>query len=86
MEKHLNAHENEKSAPDRKASVLSERDIRALTLMCIDILSFSSRLVGKSNPTVSAVLAYVRDEVAANCKVDPKRQHWTGAIWPIDIK
>ena len=65
MEEHLDAHANEKSLPDRNESVLSQQDIRALTLMCTEFLFFCSKLVGKSNPTLGAMLTYVRDEVAS---------------------
>jgi hypothetical protein len=65
MEEHLDARGNETSPPDRKQTVLSERDTRALIILCTELIAFCSRLVGNSNPTVGAMLSYIRDEVAS---------------------
>jgi hypothetical protein len=65
MEEHLGTRANEKSPSDRtERTVLTERDARALKILCSEVLCFSSKLVGESNPTISAMLAYIRDEVA----------------------
>jgi hypothetical protein len=47
--------------PER--SQLSERDVRLLLILCAELVNFCVRVTGKSDPTASAMLAYVRDEI-----------------------
>jgi hypothetical protein len=51
-------------------SQLSERDIRLLLIVCAEIVNFCSRVTGKIDPAAAAMLAYVRDDILSESKID----------------
>ena len=51
-------------------SQLSKQDIRLLLIMCIELVNLCAKLTGKVDPAVAAMLAYVRDDIVSESKVE----------------
>jgi hypothetical protein len=51
-------------------SQLAERDVRLLLIVCAEIVNFCARVTGKIDPTASAMLAYVRDDILSESKIE----------------
>lgn len=49
-------------------SLLSERDIRLLVVVCAELVNLSARLTGRIDPSAAAMLAYVRDDILSEDK------------------
>jgi hypothetical protein len=49
-------------------SQLSERDVRFLLILCVEFVNFCVKVTSKIDPTASAMLAYVRDEIRLEAK------------------
>jgi hypothetical protein len=49
---------------------LSKQDIRLLLIMCTELVNLCARLTGKIDPAAAAMLAYVRDDITAESKVE----------------
>jgi hypothetical protein len=72
------AHRGEKMAArvkpkvetDVDKSLLSKQDIRLLLVMCTELVTFCAKLTGKIDPAAAAMLAYVRDDIASESKLE----------------
>jgi hypothetical protein len=53
------------SDADTEKSRLSEQDVRLMLVMCTELVNLCARLIGKIDPAAGAMLAYVRDDIAA---------------------
>jgi hypothetical protein len=51
-------------------SRLSKQDVRLLLVMCIELVNLCSKLTGKIDPAAAAMLAYVRDDIASENKLE----------------
>ena len=49
-------------------SQLAERDVRILLVLCDELVNFCSNITREINPTASAMLAYVRDDIRFESK------------------
>ena len=59
-----------KSKKASEKSQLTERDIRLLLVMCTEMVSLCARLTGRIDPAAAAMLAYVRDDIAHENKLE----------------
>jgi hypothetical protein len=60
----------ETSGPELEKSQLSKQDTRLLLVMCMELINLCARLTGKIDPTAAAMLAYVRDDIVSESKVE----------------
>lgn len=51
-------------------SQLSKQDIRLLLVMCTELVNLCANLTGKIDPAAGAMLAYVRDDIVSESKVE----------------
>jgi len=51
-------------------SQLSKQDIRLLLVMCTELVNVCAKLTGKIDPAAGAMLAYVRDDIVSESKVE----------------
>jgi hypothetical protein len=51
-------------------SQLSKQDVRLLLVMCTELVNLCSKLTGKIDPAAAAMLAYVRDDIASENKLE----------------
>ena len=58
------------SKNDTEKSQLSERDIRLLLVMCTEMVSLCAKLTRRIDPAAAAMLAYVRDDIARENKLE----------------
>jgi hypothetical protein len=65
------AQENRKLA-DAEKSRLSKQDVRLLLGMCTELVNLCAKLTGKIDPAAAAMLAYVRDDIVSESKVEPQ--------------
>ena len=56
---------NKKSDSDADKSQLSQQDLRLMLVMCTELVNLCAKLTGKIDPAAAAMLAYVRDDIAA---------------------
>ena len=49
-------------------SQLSERDARVLLILCIELVNFCANVTREIDPTLAAMLAYVRDDIRSESK------------------
>jgi hypothetical protein len=61
---------NNKSDPATEKSQLSIQDTRLLIVMCTELVNLCARLTGKIDPAAAAMLAYVRDDIVAESKIE----------------
>ena len=61
---------NKKSVPDADKSQLSKQDIRLLLSTCTELVNMCAKLTGKIDPAAAAMLAYVRDDIISESKVE----------------
>jgi hypothetical protein len=59
-----------KSDTKSEQSKLSQRDTRLLLVMCAELVNLCARLTGKIDPAAAAMLAYVRDDIVAESKLE----------------
>ena len=52
-----------KSEPTVTKSQLSERDVKAILLLCTELLTLCAKLAGNVDPTAASMITYVRDEI-----------------------
>ena len=52
-------------------SQLSEHDVRLLLIVCAELVNFCAKVTGQIDPAVSAMLAYVRDDIRFESKSRP---------------
>jgi hypothetical protein len=55
---------------DGVKSQLSNQDIRLMLVMCTELVNLCARLTGKIDPAAAAMLAYVRDDIILESKVE----------------
>ena len=51
-------------------SQLSKQDVRLLLVMCTELVNLCAKLTGKIDPAAVAMLAYVRDDIVSESKVE----------------
>jgi hypothetical protein len=56
---------NKKSDSETDKSQLSKQDLRLMLVMCTELVNLCAKLTGKIDPAAAAMLAYVRDDIAA---------------------
>jgi hypothetical protein len=61
---------NKKSESETDKSQLSKQDLRLLLVMCTELVNLCSKLTGKIDPAAAAMLAYVRDDIASENKLE----------------
>jgi hypothetical protein len=61
---------NEKSVPESEQLQLSKKDVRLLLVMCAEFVNLCAKLTGKIDPAAAAMLAYVRDEIVSENKLE----------------
>ena len=59
-----------KVAPEPEKSNLSKQDIRLLLIVCTELVNLCAKLTGKIDPAAAAMLAYVRDDIAAERNIE----------------
>ncbi len=64
------AHEGKKSDIDPEKSQLSKQDTRLLLIMCTELVNLCAKLTGKIDPAAAAMLAYVRDDIVSESRVE----------------
>jgi hypothetical protein len=61
---------NKKLEVDTGKSRLSKQDVRLLLVMCTELVNLCAKLTGKIDPAAAAMLAYVRDDIIPESKVE----------------
>jgi hypothetical protein len=56
--------------PKVEKSQLSKQDVRLLLVMCTELVNLCAKLTGKIDPAAAAMLAYVRDDIVSESKVE----------------
>jgi len=51
-------------------SQLSKQDMRLLLVMCTELVNLCAKLTGKIDPAAAAMLAYVRDDIVSESKLE----------------
>jgi hypothetical protein len=54
----------------QKKSQLSKQGARLLLVMCTELVNLCAKLTGKIDPAAGAMLAYVRDDIVSESKVE----------------
>ena len=60
----------EKSEINAEKSQLSKQDIRLLLVMCTELVNLCAKFTGKIDPAAAAMLAYVRDDIVSESKLE----------------
>ena len=60
----------EKSELNTEKSQLSKQDVRLLLVMCTELVNLCAKLTGKIDPAAAAMLAYVRDDIVSESKLE----------------
>jgi hypothetical protein len=58
------------STQESDKSQLSKQDVRLLLAMCAELVNLCAKLTGKIDPAAAAMLAYVRDDIVSESKMD----------------
>jgi hypothetical protein len=61
---------NKQSNSETDKSQLSGQDVRLLLVMCTELVNLCAKLTGKIDPAAAAMLAYVRDDIASENKLE----------------
>jgi hypothetical protein len=61
---------NKLPGPKVEKSQLSKQDVRLLLVMCTELVNLCAKLTGKIDPAAAAMLAYVRDDIVSESKVE----------------
>lgn len=69
-EKKMAAVANKLPGPKVEKSQLSKQDVRLLLVMCTELVNLCAKLTGKIDPAAAAMLAYVRDDIVSESKVE----------------
>ena len=51
-------------------SQLSKQDVRLLLVMCTELVNLCAELTGRIDPAAAAMLAYVRDDIVSESKLE----------------
>jgi hypothetical protein len=60
----------EKSENIAEKSQLSKQDVRLLLVMCTELVNLCAKLTGRIDPAAAAMLAYVRDDIVSESKLE----------------
>jgi hypothetical protein len=60
----------EKSEINTEKSHLSKQDVRLLLVMCAELVNLCAKFTGKIDPAAAAMLAYVRDDIVSESKLE----------------
>jgi hypothetical protein len=60
----------EKSEINTEKSQLSKQDVRLLLVMCTELVNLCAKFTGKIDPAAAAMLAYVRDDIVSESKLE----------------
>jgi hypothetical protein len=63
---------SKKSGQEIEKSQLSKQDMRLLIIMCTELVNLCAKLTGKIDPAAAAMLAYVRDDIVAENKLEQR--------------
>ena len=55
---------------DGVKSQLSKQDVRLMLVMCTELVNLCAKLTGKIDPAAAAMLAYVRDDIVSESKLE----------------
>jgi hypothetical protein len=58
------------STPESDKLQLSEQDVRLLLVVCAELVNLCAKLTGKIDPAAAAMLAYVRDDIVSESKLE----------------
>jgi hypothetical protein len=61
---------NKKTETGTERSRLSKQDVRLLLVMCAELVNLCAKLTGKIDPAAAAMLAYVRDDIVSESKLE----------------
>jgi hypothetical protein len=61
---------NKKSGQTVEDSKLSKQDVRLLLVMCTELVNLCAKLTRKIDPVAAAMLAYVRDDIVSESKIE----------------
>ena len=64
------ANVNKKSGQTVEDSKLSKQDVRLLLVMCTELVNLCAKLTRKIDPVAAAMLAYVRDDIVSESKIE----------------
>jgi hypothetical protein len=59
-----------KAETDAEQSQLSRQEVRLLLVVCTELVTLCVKLTGKIDPAAVAMLAYVRDEMVSESKLE----------------
>jgi hypothetical protein len=59
-----------KSEITAEKSQLSKQDVRLLLVMCTELVNLCVKLTGRIDPAAAAMLAYVRDDIVSESKLE----------------
>jgi hypothetical protein len=62
------SHVEKKREEDSGKSQLTERDIRLLLALCVELVNFCAKVTDQIDPAATAMLAYVRDDIRFESK------------------
>jgi len=68
--KEMAAAVNKTSIPEVEKSQLSKQNTRLLLVMCAELVNLCARITSKADPAAGAMLAYVRDDIVSESKVE----------------
>jgi hypothetical protein len=60
----------EKSEITTEKTELSKQDVRLMLVMCTELVNLCAKLTGKIDPAAAAMLAYVRDDIVSESKLE----------------
>ena len=61
---------NKKTETDAETSRLSKQDVCLMLVMCTELVNLCAKLTGTIDPAAAAMLAYVRDDVVSESKLE----------------
>ena len=61
---------NKKPVTQADKSHLSNQDVRLMLVMCTELVNLCAKLTGKIDPAAAAMLAYIRDDIASENKLE----------------
>ena len=61
---------HKKLEAEAEKSRLSKQDVRLMLVMCTELVNLCAKLTGKIDPAAAAMLAYVRDDIVSESKLE----------------
>jgi hypothetical protein len=59
-----------KVGSESEKSNLSKQDVRLMLVICTELLNLCAKLTGRIDPAAAAMLAYVRDDIVSESKLE----------------